>query len=169
MHEGPPTIAPGKGFLCEVKGILFRAVAPEYHANALAGSRGAGRYAAPDQPTLYLSASRRGVDAAMVAHGGLAGGTRAVLAFHVEAQAIFDLRDEAALAKVRAAAGEPFGAWQQQAAAGLEPPSWRVRDWIEAQGAEGLIDPSRQVPGLWHLVLFRWNVPGAPRVEPIPG
>ena len=42
---------------------------------------------------------------------------------------------------------------------------FRAGDWIEAQGADGLIDPSRKAPGLWHLVLFRWNVAGAPVVR----
>jgi len=168
MRDEPPVILPGNGFLRDVAGIFFRAVAREHVASALAGSHGAGRYAAPDQPTLYLSASPAGVDAAMSAHGGTAGEARTTLAFQVEAQAIFDLRDAAALAEVRAAAGEPLGAWQDLVRAGREPPSWRARNWIEAQGADGLIDPSRQVPGLWHLVLFRWNVPGAPRVVPMP-
>lgn len=167
MHDEPPAIMPGKGFLCDVAGIFYRAVANERLAGALAGSHGAGRYAAPDQPTLYLSASPEGVDAAMFAHGGGVGEARTRLAFQVEAQAIFDLRDDAALTAVRAAAGEPFGAWQDLVREGREPPSWRARNWIEAQGANGLIDPSRQVPGLWHLVLFRWNVPGAPRVVPV--
>lgn len=166
MDDEPPAVGPG-GVFCDVAGMFFRAVSDDYVADALAGSQGAGRYNAPDQSTLYLSASRRGVSAAMVAHGGMADGTRSVLAFRVQARAIFDLRDDMALARVREAAGEPFGPWQQRSVAGAEPPSWRARTWIEAQGAAGLIDPSRQVPGLWHLVLFRWNVPGAPRVVPL--
>ena len=169
MRDESPATLPGNALLCDVSGTFFRAVAHDRVAAALAGSHGAGRYAAPHQPTLYLSASREGVAAAMVAHGGLSDDTRTVRAFRVEARAIFDLRDDAALARVRGEACEPFGPWQQQAASGSEPPSWRARKWIEAQGANGLIDPSRQVPGLWHLVLFRWNMPGAPRVEPIPG
>jgi RES domain-containing protein len=169
MHDQSPGTLPGTGFLRDVSGTFFRAVARDHIASALAGSHGASRYAAPHQPTLYLSVSPEGVAGAMLAHGGMADGRRTMLAFHVEAQAIFDLRDAAALARARAEAGEPFGPWQQQFADGNEPPSWRVRNWIEAQGANGLIDPSRQMPGLWHLVLFRWNVPRAPRVEPIPG
>lgn len=156
------------GFLRDIQGIFYRAVDATHADAALAGSRRAGRYSAPDQPTLYLSASPEGVAAAMIAHrtGEV---TRTVLGFDVTATNIFDLRDQVAVARVRAAAGETFGAWQQSVDSGAEPASWRVRRWIEAQGANGLIDPSRQAPGLWHLVLFRWNVPGAPTVLPVDG
>jgi pentose-5-phosphate-3-epimerase len=41
--------------------------------------------------------------------------------------------------------------------------AWKV---IEA-GANGLIDPSRKRPGLWHLVLFRWNEANGPKVRVI--
>lgn len=52
--------------------------------------------------------------------------------------------------------------WQEFAASGGTPSSWLVRDQLVAADANGLIDPSRQRPGLWHLVLFRWNTPGTP-------
>ena len=37
-----------------------------------------------------------------------------------------------------------------------------MRDRLIEVGADGLIDPSRKSLGLWHLVLFRWNVADAP-------
>lgn len=89
---------------------------------------------------------------------------RRVLTFDVNAEDVFDLRMPDALAEVRRIAGEPFGEWQSIAAAAGEPASWRARDWIESIGAKGLIDPSRKEPGLWHLVLFNWNLAGAPTV-----
>jgi RES domain-containing protein len=160
-------VTEGGGFRRDVRGIFYRAVETVHIDAALAGSRQPGRYSASDQPTLYLSASREGVAAAMPAHTAGDAGSRTVLRFHVEATDIFDLRDQAAIAEVRAAAGEPFGAWQRLAGSGVEPPSWRVRRWVEGQGMHGLIDPSREAPGLWHLALFRWNVPGAPTVKPV--
>lgn len=167
MAIDEPVVTGGPASLRNVSGTFFRAVDAAHTDAALSGSRRAGRYSAPDQPTLYLSASPDGVAAAMVAHSVDVAPARAMLAFQVMASAIFDLRDEAAIKAVRAAAGDPFAAWQEQAATSAEPPSWRARTWIEAQGANGLIDPSRQAPGLWHLVLFRWNVPGAPTVLPL--
>ena len=55
--------------------------------------------------------------------------------------------------------------WQEVVAAGETPRSWIVRDRLVGLGANGLIDPSRKSPGLWHLVLFRWNDAGAPTVR----
>lgn len=147
--------------LKSVSGIFFRAVDPLHAAEALSGSRGDGRYSRAGQPTLYLSASLEGVEAALIAHRASDERERVVLRFAVEAARIADLRDGDTLARVREKAGDPFTDWRETAA----PPSWSVRDWIEAQGADGLIDPSRKAPGLWHLVLFRWNVPGGPIVR----
>ena len=89
---------------------------------------------------------------------------RRMLQFEVHADSIFDLRDVNALDGVRAIAGDPFCDWQRDLAEGQEPQSWRVRELIEGWGAKGVIDPSRHAPGLWHLVLFQWNEPGAPVV-----
>lgn len=155
------------GDLCAVKGIVYRAVDKTSTSTALLGSNKAGRYSRPEQPTLYLSASQAGVDAAMIAHRDAGDTARTVLSFRVEADDICDLRDPDLVATVRNEAGNPFADWQSAVAHGAEPASWRVRDWIEARGARGLIDPSRKAPGLWHLVLFRWNVAGFPTVVPI--
>ena len=153
------------GRLSSVAGTFFRAVDRDHVAAALDGSRVHGRYSRSDQPTLYLSASPAGVRAAMVAHQRSTDNPREVVAFRVDGEAIFDLRDRASIAEARAQAGDPFANWQEAIARGESPASWRVRDWIEAQGANGLLDPSRQSSGLWHLVLFRWNVAGAPFVR----
>lgn len=151
------------GYLATVSGKFFRAVAPTFEQTALAGSSRAGRYSRPDQPTLYLSSSKAGVGAAMIAHSER-GEHRHILAFDVKAADVFDLRAPHALEEVRRKAGDPLGDWQGVVARGGEPASWRVRDWIESTGAKGLIDPSRKEPGLWHLVLFSWNVAGSPTV-----
>ena len=151
------------GALATVRGRFFRAVTVGHDDTALAGSSRAGRYSRPDQPTLYLSSSTAGVAAAMVAHQR-AGERRTVLMFNVDAAGIFDLRSRRALADARREVGDPFADWRASVAAGGEPSSWRVRAWVETRGAQGLIDPSRKAPGLWHLVLSRWNVPGSPTV-----
>ena len=109
-----------------------------------------------------------GTDAAMTTHQP-PGQSRTVLAFDVEAAGIFDLRSLHALENVRREAGDPISDWQRAVAAGEYPSSWRARAWIESRGAKGLIDPSRRAPGLWHLVLFSWNVPEAATVAPSSG
>ena len=42
---------------------------------------------------------------------------------------------------------------------GLAEPERLVQGHVGPRGG----DPSRTVPGLWHLTLFRWNEGGAPR------
>ena len=43
---------------------------------------------------------------------------------------------------------------------GLAEPEPLAQGHVGARGG----GPSRTVPGLWHLTLFRWNEGGAPRV-----
>ncbi|MGY2128978.1 RES family NAD+ phosphorylase [Blastococcus sp. SYSU DS0617] len=152
-----------------VSGTFYRAVDPAHRAAALAGSRSAGRYSPADVPTLYLSASREGVAAAMIAHSGARSTALDVPAFAVAADRIVDLRAHEALRSVGIDPADAAADWQDTVAAGGCPPSWRVRQALERRGAHGLIDPSRRRPDLWHLVLFTWNRPGAPSVREIPG
>ena len=87
-----------------------------------------------------------------------------LLEFQVEAHNIVDLRDPAVLLAAGIDLADAVAPWQDIAKAGGEPSSWQVRRRLEALGANGLVDPSRKRPGLWHLTLFRWNGPDAPRV-----
>lgn len=152
-----------------VSGTFHRAVDAAHRAAALAGSRSAGRYSPPDVPTLYLSSSRDGVAAALIAHTGARSPDLEVLSFHVDAGRIVDLRAHEALRSIGIDPAAAAAEWQETAAAGGSPPSWGVREALEHRGAHGLIDPSRTRPGLWHLVLFRWNRAGAPTVREAPG
>lgn len=148
-----------------IEGRFYRAVDRAYVDDPISGSRVAGRYSPPDRPTLYLSASPEGVAAAMQAHSRADAVERVVIALDVAAHGMFDLRDAEACARLGVAPADAFAPWQDLVAQGLRPSSWTVRERIEAAGANGLIDPSRTVPGLWHLVLFRWNQPAAPDVR----
>ncbi|TPG07142.1 RES family NAD+ phosphorylase [Curtobacterium flaccumfaciens] len=145
-----------------VQGTFYRAIDPRFHQFAIAGSRTAGRYSRAHEPTLYLSSSVEGVEAALLAHRGARSRVLEVIEIDVEASGIVDLRDPGTVAKVGIEIADAASAWQEIAASGGTPPSWSVRDRLLEVGASGLIDPSRKRPGLWHLVLFHWNEPGAP-------
>lgn len=151
-----------------VTGTFFRAVDPAYRDAALEGSRSAGRYSPPDVPTLYLSSSRDGVAAAMIAHSTERTPELEVLQFKVEADRIVDLRDHEALRSIGINPAHAAADWQGVVAAGGSPSSWKVRETLERIGARGLIDPSRKQPHLWHLTLFAWNADGAPSVQEVP-
>lgn len=152
-------------FVPTLRGTFFRAIDPQFRAYAIAGSRSAGRYSRPSEPTLYLSASVDGVEAAMIAHTDGRSATLETVAIDVEASGIVDLRDAAVLTRLGIDIADAVAPWQDVASAGGTPRSWTVRDRLVAAGAHGLIDPSRQRPGLWHLVLFRWNDGDAPKVQ----
>lgn len=148
-----------------VAGTFYRAVDPAYRELALAGSRSAGRFSPPGVPTLYLSSSREGVAAAMLAHVDARTADLEVLVFDVVASGIADLRDRPAMAEIRIDVEAAAAPWQDDVAQGRAPSSWGVRDRLVQLGAHGVIDPSRKSPGLWHLTLFDWNGPAAPSVR----
>lgn len=149
----------------DVSGTFYRSVARVHLDKALTGSIRAGRYSRAEQPTLYLSSSPDGVEAAMQAHRTVADDDRLTLAVAVACDRIFDLRDMAACAAIGLDRASAFAPWQDVVKAGGDAPSWEVADQLRALGANGLIDPSRTAPGLWHLVLFRWNEPDGPQVR----
>ncbi|MBO9624870.1 MAG: RES domain-containing protein [Microbacterium sp.] len=148
-----------------MRGTFYRAVDPRFREFAIAGSRAAGRYSRAHEPTLYLSSSVDGVEAAMIAHKDARPADLEIVEIDVEASGIVDLRDAESLATLGIDLADAVAPWQDIAAAGGSPSSWAVRDRLLEAGANGLIDPSRKKPGLWHLVLFRWNEADAPTVR----
>lgn len=162
-----PVVSHDNGGRCCVQGTFYRAVDSAHLSTALDGSRRPGRYSSADQSTLYLSSSREGVAAAMAAHGGMRVDLF-VLEVDVHAGGIVDLRDAWSLLATGVDLQDAIPPWQQVVAGGGVPRSWGVRARLESLGANGLVDPSRTQPGLWHLVLFRWNTSDAPQVIPVP-
>lgn len=152
-------------FTTTIRSSFFRAVNPAFRELALAGSRSAGRYSRAHEPTLYLSSSIAGVNAAMIAHRGARAERLDVVRVEVEAQGIIDLRDTEVLRAIGIDVADAVAPWQDDVAAGRSPRSWAVRNRALEVGAAGLIDPSRRDPGQWHLVLFRWNDGDAPSVR----
>lgn len=152
-------------FAPAIRGTFYRAIDPNFLEFAIAGSRSAGRYSRAYEPTLYLSSSVDGVEAAMIAHKGARSAALKIVEIDVEASGIVDLRDTNALEAIGIDLADAAAPWQDVAAAGGTPSSWTVRDRLLEAGANGLIDPSRKRPGLWHLVLFRWNEADAPTVR----
>lgn len=168
MNDQTPTISKtlsAAHSLVSVQGRFYRAVPSNPDIDPLRGSRGAGRYSRAGQSNLYLSASADGVSAAMQAHPNQDRYERITIALDVVAPAIFDLRDIDACHAAGIDRHDAFAPWQEIAISGGTPASWHVRDRLEAMGARGLLDPSRQSPGLWHLCLFEWNNPGAATVK----
>ena len=144
-------------YLTGVDGIFYRAIDPVYRNTALAGSRGPARYSDSNQPTLYLSSSPEGVEAAMKSHHENRSNSLEIIKVKVIAGKIMDLRNVGALSAANIDVNDAIAPWQDIVRKGGIPSSWRVRNRLESLGIKGLIDPSRNTPGLWHLVLFTWN------------
>lgn len=143
--------------LKDINGVFYRAIDPAYRSFSLSGSRAPGRYSNINQPTLYLSSSPEGVEAAMKSHSGSRSTDLEIVKVRVIAGKIFDLRNAEALLAADIDINDATAPWQEIVRDGDVPKSWKVRNRLEALGINGLIDPSRKAPGLWHLVLFSWN------------
>ncbi|NIF03481.1 RES domain-containing protein [Pantoea sp. Acro-805] len=144
-------------FLTEIDGVFYRAIDPTYRKFALSGSRNPGRYSRGDQPTLYLSSSPEGVEAAMKLHSDKRSANLEIVKVRVVANKIIDLRDANAILAAGIDLKDATAPWQEIVNNGNIPGSWNVRNRLESLEVNGLIDPSRKAPGLWHLVLFSWN------------
>lgn len=152
-------------FFCQVSGSFYRAVNPAHQVAALSGSQQPGRYSPPHVPTLYLSSSVEGVQAAMIANRDERSPQLHIIEVEVQADQILDLRDEAACRLAGVKRADATAPWQEVVAQGGQPRPWAVRRRLDVLGAHGVIDPSRKQPGLWHLALFQWNSEGAPQVR----
>lgn len=151
---GELTLLARDGAWSRVAGRFWRAVPAGQEARVLDGTVRAGRYNRPGQRTLYLSASPEGVAAAMARYAPV---ERAIVALEVEAERLIDLRDGQACLVHGVDARRAKEDWIAALDRGDVPASWEVADKARAVGATGLIDRSRRVPALWHLVLFDWK------------
>ena len=157
-----------------ITGRFWRAIAAERVGQALdpPGPDSAGRYHRPGQPALYITPE---ADWATIAIGRylLADGIkRVVVPLELDGAAVFDQRDPGACAALGIDPEQSQVRWNEELAAGREPPSWLASDAARNAGAQGIIDVSRGIVGGWHVCLFAWNVPGAPHVrvagDPLP-
>ncbi|MTH95441.1 RES domain-containing protein [Roseibium sp. RKSG952] len=121
------------------------------------------RFNRPRQDALYLSPDETSARVAIGQYVTEANQERVLLTFEVRTANLLDLRHPEAIGLYE----DARQSWIPVLEAGGEPPSWRAADRIRAMGFDGLIDPSRRRPGLWHVTLFRWNRPGAPTVRQI--
>lgn len=157
-----------------ISGRFWRAIAADRVDRVLdpPGNDSAGRYHRPGQRALYITPE---ADWATIAIGRylLADGIkRLVVPLEIDHAELFDQRDPAACAALGIDPTQSQVRWNDELAAGREPPSWLASDAARTAGADGIIDVSRGIAGGWHACLFDWNRPGAPQVrivgEPVP-
>ncbi|MEH6547252.1 MAG: RES family NAD+ phosphorylase [Sneathiella sp.] len=123
--------------------------------------RPAARFNRQGQDALYLSPNEASARVAIGEYIKATDKPRVLLRFEISPCQLFDLRADSAAAIYALAAQS----WQPALARGDEPRSWHAADELRSAGYSGLIDPSRQSPGLWHITLFQWNTPAAPNIR----
>jgi RES domain-containing protein len=160
--------------LLQVRGPFFRAVAVDRLAVALSppDAASAGRYHRPGQAALYMSPSSEWATIAVSGYMREDQRPRVILPLMVSEAFVLDQRDEEACRSLGIDRDLSNCSWRTALAAGGEPASWRNADIAREAGADGIVDRSRQIPGGWHVNLFRWNELGGPTVticgDPVP-
>lgn len=150
-----------------LSGKFWRAIAADRADRVLdpPGPDSAGRYHRPGQPALYITPE---ADWATIAIGRylLADGIeRVMVPLSLDRAAVMDQRDPAVCAALGIDPAKSQVRWNDELAAGREPPSWRASDAARDAGAQGIIDVSRGIAGGWHVCLFAWNRPGMPQLR----
>jgi RES domain-containing protein len=123
--------------------------------------RPAARFNRMGQDALYLSPDEASARVAIGEYIRADDPPRVLAHFQVTSCHLVDMR-QAAAADVYELARQP---WQQPFKRGEAPSSWLAADRLREAGHVGLIDPSRQRPGLWHITLFNWNQHHGPSVR----
>ena len=153
--------------LRHISGRFWRAIAADRVEDVLQTPvpSSAGRYHRPGEPALCITPE---ADWATIAIGRylLADGIeRVVVPLELDRAQVFDQRDPSACAMMGIDPAQSQVRWNDELAAGREPPSWCASDAARAAGAQGIIDVSRGIEGGWHVCLFEWNVAGATQVR----
>lgn len=150
-----------------ISGRFYRSVLAERVDNVLdpPSPQSAGRYHRYGQPALYMSPEPGWAIRAISGYMREDGKARMLVPLLVTEAMVLDQHDEALCEGLGIDRTQSNVSWRTVLEQGGEPPSWKTSDSARASGADGLIDPSRNIPGGWHLDLFRWNDLGGPKVE----
>ena len=115
------------------------------------------------QDALYLSPDEESAQVAIGQYVEAGDARRVLVTYDVERCSLLDLHHPES-ADIYESARQP---WRHAVQPGRTPDSWHAADRIRNDGHVGLIDLSRRRPGLWHITLFRWNEPNAPKVRQV--
>lgn len=119
-----------------------------------------GRFHHSGQPALYGSPSPRAAGHAVARYLRPGGAARYAYPLALTQARIADLRDTAICAALGLRGDETAVPWLPERSHGQPATTWRASDAVRASGADGMIYIARSAPDRWHLVLFRWNLPG---------
>jgi RES domain-containing protein len=146
--------------------VLWRAYVPRWAHLPLSGegaARFGGRWNPVGAPAVYaaleLSTAWAEYNQGFVQHPAL------IARLELHGGKIADLTDEASLERLAISADIHKCEWRAMLDDGQEPPTHVLRRRLIEDGVDGVIYPSFMSPGGRCLALWRWNGPGAPRLE----
>jgi RES domain-containing protein len=149
----------------ELSGSFYRVVRLDEEERVLDGAASIeGRFHHRGQPALYMSPSVEAAGHAVARFVRDGDPSRRAFELTVSGASVVDLRNPL---HCRALSIDPQDAaidWMPQREAGEPANSWRPADAVRSAGADGMIYTARSHPARWHLVLFRWNAMGGPRI-----
>ncbi|RYD93812.1 MAG: RES domain-containing protein [Sphingobacteriales bacterium] len=151
--------------LTKIAGAFFR-IAFEHDAErVLSGvATREGRYHHDAEPALYMSNTPEWAWKAVESYVRLGDASRIVSELHVSDARVVDIRDQDLCRDLGIIPSDSDVPWQPQLSARQRPSTWNVSDRARQAGADGLVYTARTAPLRWHLVLFKWNELGGPRV-----
>lgn len=149
----------------QVAGRFWRAIKlPDAHRVLSGAASPEGRFHHDGMPALYLSPLADWARIAVRSYLRDNDPPRIVVPVALSPVTLADLRDPDTLAALGLAGHEASVPWQPERAEGRPATSWLAADAARRAGAAGIVYASRSEPLRWHVVLFRWNAPGAPSV-----
>jgi RES domain-containing protein len=145
------------------EGLAYRAHDPRWSFKAMSGEGAAihgGRFNPRGTPALYVALDP--MTAIKEAAQGFARKFEpcVLCTYEIDCEDVVDLRTEDQRQSENVADEDMACAWFGEAAAGREPPSWRVARGLMRRGAAGLLAPSYvngAGAGDANLVLWRWS------------
>ncbi|CAN5505768.1 hypothetical protein BH10PSE3_BH10PSE3_05320 [soil metagenome] len=151
----------------ELSGTFYRIVFEADQHLALAGAKSPeGRFHHGGLPALYLSSKVDWAAKAIAPYRRPGDARRLVVPLHVERARIVDLRKAEHCAALSIQPLDADIPWRPQREKELVADSWKPADLVRASDGDGMIYTARSAPERWHLVLFRWNDLGGPKVVP---
>ncbi len=143
-------------------GPAFRIAFAQYADKVLDGViHPEGRFHHSGQPAFYASPTPETAAIAIDIYLRADDPPRVIIPLQVSDARLADLRDPATCDQLDIDPRWPSVPWADERANGQPATSWKASDAVRASAADGMIYASRRAPERWHLVLFRWNAPGA--------
>ena len=152
--------------LPSISGKFYRIVSAGNAAAPLVGAvTPEGRFHHGGQSALYVSSSPAWAFKAVEAYLKPGDPPRLIFPLNLEPARVVDLRDLQLCAQLGIDPADAAIPWLPQRSENCPASTWRASDAARRSGADGMIYTARSAPERWHLVLFRWNEPGAPVVS----